>query len=375
MAVITQKAGAKDTVRQKREREQELLVWPDLVFVEFICAVLFTIAFVLLSVMFNAPLLNKANAGITPDPSKAPWYFMNLQELLLHMDKGLAGIIVPTVLLIVLAAVPYIDRKNEGQGGWFATANAVRITMFSFVYTGFWLTWTVLWDDGAHVRVYERLPVLWGSDRRLEWFGNKGKLFWEDWPGGDFVRVIYDFVFLNDRVAARDTWHWSLPVPFQPGSGTDGHLDWPADVREVPLPLNGTWIWHWDDPVNSWMPGWLRRIAYPYNGHLDIPSILAEYILPIAMLIGLPILLVLILRKIGWGTTTRDAMIALFTGFIVVYVGLTAIGVAFRGRSQQLAPPWDVPNLEGDPHIQRYEAAPSSPLALIDSRTGVSIYG
>ena len=375
MAVITQKAGAKDTVRQKREREQELLVWPDLVFVEFICAVLFTIAFVLLSVMFNAPLLNKANAGITPDPSKAPWYFMNLQELLLHMDKGLAGIIVPTVLLIVLAAVPYIDRKNEGQGGWFATANAVRITMFSFVYTGFWLTWTVLWDDGAHVRVYERLPVLWGSDRRLEWFGNKGKLFWEDWPGGDFVRVIYDFVFLNDRVAARDTWHWSLPVPFQPGSGTDGHLDWPADVREVPLPLNGTWIWHWDDPVNSWMPGWLRRIAYPYNGHLDIPSILAEYILPIVMLIGLPILLVLILRKIGWGTTTRDAMIALFTGFIVVYVGLTAIGVAFRGRSQELVPPTRVPNLEGDPHIQRYEAAPSPPLALIDSRTGVSIYG
>ena len=58
MAVITQKAGAKETVRQKREREQELLVWPDLVFVEFICAVLFTIAFVLLSVMFNAPLLN-----------------------------------------------------------------------------------------------------------------------------------------------------------------------------------------------------------------------------------------------------------------------------------------------------------------------------
>ena len=373
MAVITQKAGAKETVRQKREREQELLVWPDLVFVEFICAVLFTIAFVLLSVMFNAPLLNKANAGITPDPSKAPWYLMNLQELLLHMDKGLAGVVVPTVLLIVLAAVPYIDRKNEGQGGWFATANAVRITMFSFVYTGFWLTWTVLWDDGAHVRVYERLPVLWGSDRRLEWFGNKGKLFWEDWPGGDFVRVIYDFMFLNDRVAARDTWQWSLPVPFQPGSGADGHLDWPADFKEVPLPLNGTWIWHWDDPVNSWMPGWLRRIAYPYNGHLDMPSILAEYILPIAMMIGLPILLILILRKIGWSTTVRDAMIALFTGFIVVYIGLTIIGVAFRGRSQQLVPPTRVPNLEGDPRIQRYEVAPSPQLALIDSRTGVSI--
>ncbi len=375
MAVITQRAGAKETVRQKREREQELLVWPDLVFVEFICAVLFTVSFVMLSVMFNAPLLNKANPAITPDPSKAPWYFMNLQELLLHMDKGLAGVIVPTVLLLALATVPYVDRSNEGQGGWFATPNAVRIAMFSFIYTGFWLTWTILWDDGAHVRVYERLPKLWGSDNHLEWPGNKGKLFWEDWPGGDFVRVIYDFIFLNDRVSVRDTWQWSLPVPFQPGNGTDGHLDWPQDFKEVPLPLNGTWIWNWNDPQDSWMPSWVRRLTYPYDGHLDIPAITAEYVLPIIMLIGLPILLVVLLRKIGWGTTTRDAMIALFTGFIVVYVGLTAIGVAFRGESQQLVPPTRVPNLEEYPQYRRYVPAPETPLVLIDTRTGMPLHG
>jgi hypothetical protein len=373
MAVITQRAGAKETVRQKREREQELLVWPDLVFVEFICAVLFTVAFVALSVLFNAPLLNKANPAITPDPSKAPWYFMNLQELLLHMDKGLAGVVVPTMLLVVLAAVPYIDRSNEGQGGWFATPNAVRITMFSFVYTGFWLTICILWDGGKHVLVYERLPVLYGSDNRLEWPGDKGKLFWEDWPGGDFVRVIYDFIFLDSRVAVREQWKWSLPVPFQPGSGSDGHLDWPADFREVPLPLNGTWIWNWSDPADSWMPGWLRRV-YPYNTQLDIPAITAEYIMPIAMMIGLPILLILILRKIGWAHTTRDAMIALFTGFIIVYLGLTVIGVAFRGESQELVPPTRVPNLEGDPSIRIYEPPPEAPRALIDTRTGIPLH-
>jgi hypothetical protein len=371
MAVITQRAGAKETVRQKREREQELLVWPDLVFVEFICAVLFTVAFVVLSILFNAPLLNKANPGITPDPSKAPWYFMNLQELLLHMDKGLAGVVVPTLLLVALMTVPYIDRSNDGQGGWFATPNAVRITMFSFVYTGFWLTFTILWDDGAHVRVYERLPMLYGSDNRLEWPGHKGKLFWEDWPGGDFVRVIYDFIFLDNRVAARDTWQWSLPVPFQPGSGSDGHLDWPADFKEVPLPLNGTWIWHWGDP--GWMPGWLRRI-YPYSTELDIPAITAEYIMPITMMIGLPILLIFILRKIGWAHTVRDAMIALFTGFIVVYVGLTVIGVAFRGPSQRLVPPTRVPNLEEYPQYRHYAPPSDTPFVLIDSRTGLPLH-
>ena len=85
----------------------------------------------MLSVLVNAPLLDRANANITPNPSKAPWYFLNLQELLLHMDKGLAGVIVPTVALIVLMAIPYIDRSNDGQGTWFGTANAVRITVFS----------------------------------------------------------------------------------------------------------------------------------------------------------------------------------------------------------------------------------------------------
>ena len=62
MAVATPAAGAKETVRQKRERDQELLVWPDLVFVEFICAILFTLTFVALSTVVNAPLLNRANA-------------------------------------------------------------------------------------------------------------------------------------------------------------------------------------------------------------------------------------------------------------------------------------------------------------------------
>ena len=380
MAVATPAAGARETVRQKRERDQELLVWPDLVFIEFICAVLFTVTFVALSTYMNAPLLNRANSNITPNPSKAPWYFMNLQELLLHMDPGLAGVIVPTVLLIALMTIPYIDRNNEGQGGWFATPNAVRITMFSLVYSSFVLPLLVLWDDGAFVRVYERIPYLWGGNYndRLTWPGDKKNLFFEDWGQfGNFLRVIWDFIFLKNRVALRDTWHWSLPVPFQPGNGTDGHLDWPRDFREVPVPGNGTWILNWGDPGDSWMPKWIR-IFYPYDGHLDIPAITAEYVIPIIAMIGLPALMILILVKLGWAHTVRDAMIALFTGFILVYVGLTIIGVAFRGKGQQLVPFWKVPNLEKNPAIERYVPAPDSPYALIDprdTRTGTSLYG
>ena len=121
MATATQ---APTQVRPRREREEELLVWPDLVFVEFICAVLFTVSFTVMSALVNAPLINRANADVTPNPSKAPWYFLNLQELLLHMNPALAGVVVPTVALIVLAAVPYLDRDKTGQGVWFGTPNA-----------------------------------------------------------------------------------------------------------------------------------------------------------------------------------------------------------------------------------------------------------
>ena len=88
MATEAAPAPAPSQVRPRREREEELLVWPDLVFVEFICAVLFTLSFTAMSAVVNAPLINRANADITPNPSKAPWYFLNLQELLLHMNPA-----------------------------------------------------------------------------------------------------------------------------------------------------------------------------------------------------------------------------------------------------------------------------------------------
>jgi hypothetical protein len=373
MAIITRTAaGAKETVRQKRERDQELLVWPDLVFIEFIAAVLFTLTFVGLSVVVDAPLLNQANSNITPNPSKAPWYLMNLQELLLHMDKGLAGVIVPTVALVVLAAIPYIDRSNDGQGVWFGTKNAVRITVFSFVFAAFYLTISVLWDDGAHVRIYQQAPVTaanlgignWkdGEENEPKWLSEKNPF--DGWPAEGLLKAGWDFVFLPNRVAVRDSWKWSLPVPYQPGSGEhDGRLDWPQDFRRVPIPLNGTWLFYWDEP--GWMPGWLSRI-YWYDRHLDIPAILAEFVMPIGAIVFGGGLLLLILFKLGWASTTRDGFLAIFTGFMLTYFALTIIGAAFRGRGQELVPPTHVPNLEDDPTIMREHASPWSQVAFID---------
>ena len=124
-------AGAPARPRPKREREEEVLVWPDLVFIEFIAAVLFTINFLILSVFINAPLLNRANSDVTPNPAKAPWYFLWLQEIVTDTTIKLGsftingalvgGILLPGILLVLAAWWPYRDRSGlPAVGVWFA---------------------------------------------------------------------------------------------------------------------------------------------------------------------------------------------------------------------------------------------------------------
>ena len=119
------------------------------------------------------------------------------------------------------------------------------------------------------------------------------------------------------------------------------------------------------------MPGWMLRI-YPYDRHLDLPAILAEYVMPIGAILAGGAALLLILFKLGWASTMRDAIIAIFTGFILTYFALTIIGAAFRGQGQELVPPTHVPNLEEDPTIMREHDPPWSQLAFIDSTTSAT---
>lgn len=110
-------------------------VWPHLVVIEFLGAIIITINMVLLSTLFNGPFLALANPDRTPNPSKAPWYFLNLQELLLHMNPALAGVIVPTIALLLIAAIPYVDRGTRGLGVWWYSRRGPRIIWFTTVYT------------------------------------------------------------------------------------------------------------------------------------------------------------------------------------------------------------------------------------------------
>lgn len=115
--------------------EDEVMVWPSLVVVEAVCATVFFLLLIAVSVLFNAPLTAHANPNQTPNPSKAPWYFLNLQELLLHMNAGLAGVIIPTVALVAIAAIPYVDRSPLGVGILGTSSKGRKIAGFSAVFT------------------------------------------------------------------------------------------------------------------------------------------------------------------------------------------------------------------------------------------------
>lgn len=142
--------------------EDEVMVWPSLVVVEAVSAVVFLGILTILSVLVNAPLLERANPNQTPSPSKAPWYFLNLQELLLHMDAGLAGVIVPTLALGGIAAIPYFDRSPLGVGILGTSTKGRKIIAFTAVFTTIVLIGMILLDEVAGT------STQWGIGSYLE---------------------------------------------------------------------------------------------------------------------------------------------------------------------------------------------------------------
>ena len=122
-------------VRVDKRIEDTAMVWPHLLVIEFIAAMIWSLGLFVIAALFNAPLQDHSTVDCTPNPSKAPWYLLNLQELLLHMDKGLAGVVVPTLWLVFMAAIPYIDKSREGIGLWFTNEVGKKCAIFSAIFT------------------------------------------------------------------------------------------------------------------------------------------------------------------------------------------------------------------------------------------------
>jgi len=115
--------------------DDTVFAFPVVLLWEIILLLGVTLAIFLFSLLKQAPLEEIANPLVTTDPAKAPWYFVGLQELLEHMHPTLAGVIIPTVLVLFLVALPYIDASRAQAGIWFSSARGKRIAGWTALYT------------------------------------------------------------------------------------------------------------------------------------------------------------------------------------------------------------------------------------------------
>jgi hypothetical protein len=130
--------------RVEREQGDRVNVWPHLLAEEFVALLVVSAFLIVFSTFVSAPLLEHANPNLTPNPSKAPWYFMGLQELLRYFHPTIAGVMMPTVAIIGLIVTPYVDRNPSTKPG----DRKIAITIF----TMFIMFWSILTMIGSFFR-------------------------------------------------------------------------------------------------------------------------------------------------------------------------------------------------------------------------------
>jgi len=115
--------------------EDTIFAFPVVALWELILALGVTLILLFMSLSVNAPLEELANPNQTTDPAKAPWYFMGLQEMLEHGHPTLMAVAFPTLMLLFVLAIPYIDHARQGAGRWFTNRRGQRLTLRTAIYT------------------------------------------------------------------------------------------------------------------------------------------------------------------------------------------------------------------------------------------------
>ncbi|MBI4370212.1 MAG: cytochrome bc complex cytochrome b subunit [Elusimicrobia bacterium] len=188
--------------------EEKFETWPHLISREYVAAALVTVGVIVWSLLINAPLEEAANPTVTPNPSKAPWYFLGLQELLVYFDPWIAGVLLPNIIIVGLAAIPYIDSNPKGVGYYSFKERPFANWMFLFG--------CALWFILIAIGTYFRGPS-WG------WYWP-----WEDWAvhkppppstwsipnlaGGPLVGLYFALGMALPRLVRKEL-EWRLAVP------------------------------------------------------------------------------------------------------------------------------------------------------------------
>jgi hypothetical protein len=143
------KAKAKIEERLSKLVPDKVHTWPYLVRLEMLVGTVVMALITIWSIVVDAPLEEPANPTKTPNPSKAPWYFLGLQEILVYFDPWFAGVILPSFIIVGLMVIPYVDINPKGNGYYCFKDRKFAISVFLF---GFLIMWIALVIIGTFIR-------------------------------------------------------------------------------------------------------------------------------------------------------------------------------------------------------------------------------
>ena len=191
----------------EKEESGRVWVWPDLVYTELIALTVCTAVLVVWSILLEAPIEQPANPSNTPNPSKAPWYFLGLQEMLVYFDPWLAGVVLPSLIVVGLMAIPYVDTNPKGNGYYTFNERKAEITIFLF---GFVVLWSSLIVLGTFLRgpnwnffgpfefwdIHKLEPLTNVQLSEYVWVRGLGRGLPENWFVREFVGLVLTLLYV-----------------------------------------------------------------------------------------------------------------------------------------------------------------------------------
>jgi hypothetical protein len=132
-------AAGEQPIEGTPENREKVWAWPNLVYTELFCIILCTIFLIAWAIFFKAPLEEPANPTWAPNPAKAPWYFLGLQEMLVYFDPWMAGVVLPGIIIVGLIAIPFIDINPKGNGYYTFKERKWAISGFLFGWLALWV--------------------------------------------------------------------------------------------------------------------------------------------------------------------------------------------------------------------------------------------
>jgi hypothetical protein len=180
--------------------DEKVLVWPDLVYTELICMIAVTALLLVWGIMLKAPLEYAASSVLTPNPSKAPWYFLGLQEMLVYFDPWYAGVVLPSLVIFGLMAIPFLDYNKQGNGYYTINQRKFSYLVFQFGFLELWITLIILGTflRGPNWNFFG--PFESWDPHKVEVLNNRdlSQLFWIDLLGKPLPRAPSGSTWLSE---------------------------------------------------------------------------------------------------------------------------------------------------------------------------------